>query len=216
MRILFTALFCLMNTLSYAQINPCEIEDAILVQSFSFAYDPEIITINIGETVAWINTQGYHDVNGEINSITGATFNNPEDFYLPPISGSSSNTTCIGYYTFTIPGTYYYDCSIGSHATNGMTGIINVIDDNTQSLDELEALSVLIYPNPASNNLTVDLGDLNGVNTTLKLYDSSSKLVFEKKTTSTLMIDVSGFAKGMYSLELATDEQVLRSQVIVE
>ena len=97
-----------------------------------------------------------------------------------------------------------------------MTGIINVIDDNTQSLDELEALSVLIYPNPASNNLTVDWGDLNGVNTTIKLYDSSSKLVFEKQSTSTLMIDVSGFAKGMYSLELATDEQVLRSQVIID
>ena len=84
------------------------------------------------------------------------------------------------------------------------------------TLDELEVLSVLIYPNPVSNNLTVDLGDLNGVNTTIKLYDSSSKLVFEKQSTSTLMIDVSGFAKGMYSLELATDEQVLRSQVIIE
>jgi hypothetical protein len=30
------------------------------------------------------------------------------------------------------------------------------------------------------------------------------------------MIDVSGFAKGMYSLELSTDEQVLRSQVIID
>ena len=84
------------------------------------------------------------------------------------------------------------------------------------AVDELEALSVLIYPNPASNNLTVDLGDLNGVNTTIKLYDSSSKLVFEKQSTSTLTIDVSGFAKGMYSLELSTDEQVLRSQVIID
>ena len=84
------------------------------------------------------------------------------------------------------------------------------------TLDELEVLSVLIYPNPVSNNLTVDLGDLNGVNTTLKLYDASSKLVFEKESTSTLMIDVSGFAKGMYLLELTTEKQVLRSQVIVE
>ena len=103
----------------------------------------------------------------------------------------------------------------------------NTLDDEIQedcecagtpisTVDELEALSVLIYPNPASNNLTVDLGDLNGVNTTIKLYDASSKLVFEKESTSTLMIDVSGFAKGMYSLELATDEQVLRSQVIIE
>ena len=83
-------------------------------------------------------------------------------------------------------------------------------------VDELEALSVLIYPNPASNNLTVDLGDLNGVNTTIKLCDLSSKLVFKKLSTSTLAIDVSGFAKGMYSLELSTDEQVLRSQVIID
>ena len=82
--------------------------------------------------------------------------------------------------------------------------------------DKHEPLSVLIYPNPASNNLTVDLGDLNGINTTIKLYDASSKLVFEKQSSSTLMIDVSGFAKGMYSLELTTEDQVLRSQVIFE
>jgi len=83
-------------------------------------------------------------------------------------------------------------------------------------IDDFETFSAIIYPNPASNNLTVDLGDLNGVNTTIKLYDSSSKLVFEKQSSSTLMIDVSGFAKGIYSLEHATDEQVLRSQVIIE
>ena len=103
----------------------------------------------------------------------------------------------------------------------------NTLDDEIQedcecagtppsAVDELDALSVLIYPNPASNNLTVDLGDLNGINTTIKLYDSSSKLVFEKQSTSTLTIDVSGFVKGMYSLELSTEEQVLRSQVIID
>ena len=75
---------------------------------------------------------------------------------------------------------------------------------------------MLIYPNPTSNNLTVDLGDLNGINTTIKLYNSLRKLVFEKQSSSTLMIDVSGFAKGMYSLELTTEDQVLRSQVIFE
>jgi uncharacterized protein (DUF779 family) len=84
------------------------------------------------------------------------------------------------------------------------------------TVDGLEAFSVLIYPNPSSNNLTVDLGDLNGVSTTVKLYDSSSKMIFEKKSNTTLMIDVSGVAKGMYSLELSTDEQVLRRQVVIE
>ena len=70
--------------------------------------------------------------------------------------------------------------------------------------------------NPASDNLTVNLGDLNGANTTIKLYNSSSKLVFEKQSSSTLIIDVSGFAKGIYSLELSTDEKVLRSQLMIE
>ena len=89
-------------------------------------------------------------------------------------------------------------------------GIIN------STVDELEALSVLIYPNPASNNLTIDLGDLTGLNTTIKLYDSSSKLVFEKQSTSTLFIDVSVYAKGLYTLELSTSDKVLRSQVVIE
>jgi subtilisin-like proprotein convertase family protein len=83
-------------------------------------------------------------------------------------------------------------------------------------VDELEALSVLIYPNPVSNNLTIDLGDLTGVNTSIKLYDSFSKLVFEKQSSSTLMIDVSVFAKGLYTLELSTSDKALRSQVVLE
>jgi hypothetical protein len=103
----------------------------------------------------------------------------------------------------------------------------NTLDDEIQDncecagtphtiADELEALAVLIYPNPASNNLTIDLGALTGLNTTIKLYDSSSKLVFEKQSTSTLLIDVSGYAKGLYTLELSTSDKVLRSQVVIE
>ena len=89
--------------------------------------------------------------------------------------------------------------------------------DGTLSNSETHSSSVLIYPNPtSSNNLTVDLGDLNGLNTTIKLYDSSSKLVFEKASTSTVIIDVSGLAKGMYSVEISSNEQVLRSQVIID
>ncbi|HHZ93992.1 MAG TPA: T9SS type A sorting domain-containing protein [Flavobacteriales bacterium] len=83
-------------------------------------------------------------------------------------------------------------------------------------VDELEALSVLIYPNPASSNLTIDLGDLTGVSTTFKLYDSSSKLVFEKLSTYYLTIDVSCYAKGLYTLELSTSDRVLRSQVVIK
>ena len=73
-----------------------------------------------------------------------------------------------------------------------------------------------VYPNPVSFILTVDLGALTGLNTTIKLYDSSSKRVFEKQSTSTLLIDVSTYAKGLYTLELSTTDKVFRSQVVIE
>ncbi len=113
---------------------------------------------------------------------------------------------------------------IGDLCDDGNT---NTVDDQIQencecdgtinsALDEVEALSIIIYPNPTSNNLTIDLGDLNGLNTCIKLYDVSRKLVFKDHTTSTLNIDVSGFAKGLYIVKLSTDENVAWSQVIID
>ena len=93
---------------------------------------------------------------------------------------------------------------------NCMNDVISKIPEHGENL------SFRVFPNPSSNHIIVDLGDLNRVNTTVKLYDLSSKLVFEKQSNSTLTIDVSGFSKGMYSLELSTDEKILRSQVIIE
>lgn len=83
-------------------------------------------------------------------------------------------------------------------------------------VNETNLLTHSTYPNPASNLLTVDLGTLKDVRSTIKLYDSAGKVVFEKQLTSTLKIDVSGVAKGMYSLEHSTDEQVSRSKVMIE
>ena len=106
--------------------NACGIENAIEIEAISYSYSPQSISINPGETITWTNIGGYHDVNGNINSITGNVFDNPESFYLNPSSGSATNPTCIGSYTFSIPGIYSYDCSIGNHAAQGMVGTITV------------------------------------------------------------------------------------------
>ena len=42
-----------------------------------------------------------------------------DSFYLPPVSGPAT----IGSYIFNVAGTYDYDCSIGSHAANGMPAV---------------------------------------------------------------------------------------------
>lgn len=90
--------------------------------------------------------------------------------------------------------------------------------ENTSSvlIEEIQETIFSIYPNPAAISLTIDLGDLTGLITMIKLYDSSSKLVFEKQSSSTLLIDVSSYAKGLYTVELSTSDKVLRSQVVIE
>ena len=91
------------------------------VSSGSYYYYPSTLTISVGDTVHWVNDGGLHNVNFDNNSITGASFNNPESFI-------SSPTTAYNMYThvFNIAGTYDYDCSVGSHAASGMVGTIIV------------------------------------------------------------------------------------------
>lgn len=95
------------------------------VYAGSFYYEPATLTITAGETVAWFNEDGFHDVNGNVSVLTGESFGNPDVFSLPSVNASGTDV-CMGTVTFTIPGTYNYDCSIGSHAANGMVGTIVV------------------------------------------------------------------------------------------
>jgi plastocyanin len=91
------------------------------VNSGNFYYTPTSLTITVGDTVKWINDNGYHNVNFDINSISSSSFNNPVSFISSPTSNADMYT-CV----FTVPGTYQYDCSVGSHAANGMVGTIIV------------------------------------------------------------------------------------------
>ena len=106
----------------YSQ-GSCDADHTLLLINYEFS--PSELTIAPGETVAFINVEGTHDVNGITNSITGEPFNNPEDFYLNESTGTTSGV-CMGVVTFNIPGVYNYDCSVGFHADLGMVGTITV------------------------------------------------------------------------------------------
>ncbi len=108
---------------SFAGFAQCDADH--IVEASSFMYAPSSLTIEQGETVAFINLGGTHDVNGDVDSQTGMSFGNPEAFYLDAVSGAPEGE-CIGTYTFNVPGTYNYDCSIGTHAALGMVASIVV------------------------------------------------------------------------------------------
>ena len=106
--------------------NVCNVDAVLEIEAISYSYTPENAFVEVGATVTWSNVGGFHDVNGDINSLTGTSYGNPEVFYIAPVSGNSANPTCIGSYTFNVPGVYTYDCSIGNHAQQGMVATITV------------------------------------------------------------------------------------------
>lgn len=121
MKHLFSSLaLCLATIAGFAQ---CEADHT--VEASSFMYTPMALTIEQGESVAFVNNQGFHDVNGVTNTITGESFNNPSEFSLDAIAGDAAGV-CMGTVTFDVPGTYNYDCSIGTHAEQGMVASIVV------------------------------------------------------------------------------------------
>jgi len=91
------------------------------INAGDYYYSPSSLNINVGDTVKWINDGGFHNVNFDINTITGNSFGNPQSFVSSPTSGVNIYT-----HVFTLAGNYDYDCSVGSHAVNGMTGNITV------------------------------------------------------------------------------------------
>ena len=106
-----------------AQDNPCGVE-GVVVEASNYQYAPAALEIEAGQTVAWVNVGGFHDVNGVESSI-GENWNNPETFSTGAVTGNMEGV-CIGTHTFTVEGTYDYDCSIGNHAANGMVATITV------------------------------------------------------------------------------------------
>ena len=120
--LLIVSIFSFITENLYSQ-SSCDADHTVLLINYEFS--PSELTITPGETVAFINVEGTHDVNGITNSITGEPFNNPEDFYLNETIGTTSGV-CMGVVTFNIPGVYNYDCSVGFHADLGMVGTITV------------------------------------------------------------------------------------------
>jgi uncharacterized surface protein with fasciclin (FAS1) repeats len=122
-----------------------------------YYYEPSELTIEIGDTVTWINDGGMHDVNAGINSQTGESFNNPESFQSAIINGIGDE---IYTYVFNTAGTYNYDCSVGNHAANGMVGQINVeLPSIMDIVADSEAHAILESAiNAAELNETLDTG----------------------------------------------------------
>ena len=120
-----------------------------VINTQGLTFFPSSLTINIGDTVTWNNTGGFHNVNG----MQSVFPNNPEGF-----GNSVSNIAWSYQWVFTIAGTYDYQCD--PHATIGMNGTISVLPlpsppptfTTTNSLGCDSVISLLLTINNSSSS----------------------------------------------------------------
>ncbi|MDB2653112.1 fasciclin domain-containing protein [Flavobacteriales bacterium] len=116
--------FSVLSFITILNVNAqCEADHTVLLNDFNFV--PSELVILPGESVAFINIQGNHDLNGGINSVTGESFENPVEFNLEPTIGSAEGV-CMDTLVFDVPGVYNFDSSVNFDAQSGMSFTLTV------------------------------------------------------------------------------------------
>jgi len=98
----------------------CEADATVYLTDYLFT--PSEFTISVGQTVAFVNAEGTHNVDGTAEG-------NPVSFFLEETDGNIDGA-CMGTVTFDVPGVYTFTSSIGVQPELGMTGTI-IVDAET-------------------------------------------------------------------------------------
>ena len=145
----------------------------------------------------------------------GMWFNNIPFSAIPILAGNSNNEQEITYrwitndatVTYLVAATVVDSFDNVEEASFQITPLLNNITELPSSLFN-------VYPIPANNNLTIEAQ--NNELTNLELLNVNGKLILKKEFTQSTSLDVSYIAKGMYYLNLKTDEGKLTKQIIIE
>lgn len=143
------------------------------------------ITVAPGEQIEFIyGGGGPHPMTEGWNSGESST---PVPFETVTVTSSSPSAI----FTLDTPGTYYFHCGTNPGNSNNW-GKINVVD-STSSIQQAAIQLPTFYPNPATDQLTID-GDI----TNTFITDASGKVVI---TVNANKVDLGGLRPGIYFLK---------------
>lgn len=168
---------------------------------------PNDITAYVGDNISFIVAATGNNLTYQWKK-DGNNLNNGGN-----ISGVTTNTLTInpvssadyGYYTCQVTG----DC--GSDESN--SALLTVL----VSVTELNNAGVSIYPNPSTGKFAIDFGnEANDV--TVIVRDINSKEVYKANysTLSKTEIDLTGFSKGTYYVEINAGGKIIHAKVLIQ
>lgn len=110
---------------------------------------------------------------------------------------------------------YMYYCHILIHEDTGMMGqfIVNELANGTNEISENNAL--FIYPNPINSNTEVlTVQSENNINN-IAVFDILGRQISTQKTSGKQITLVMPTDKGVYMLQIKTDQKTLSQKIVV-
>jgi plastocyanin len=139
--------FTVVSGTSGGVVLPHGVVRNIKVEDYEFK--PSSLTVNLGDTIRWFLDDGSHTTTSTTIPSAAASWNAPVN---------SSNPVFI--YVPTVAGTYSYKCV--PHASMGMVGSFTVVGTATSVPANTSMQAIIIYPNPATSTLHINLMALSG------------------------------------------------------
>lgn len=98
-------------------------------------------------------------------------------------------------------------------------GTFNIcaVELNPLSVEEDSIITFSMYPNPAKDELYINLSDVSE-NTLISVYDVQGKIImiFESRNQPSINLDISAFARGLYFVKVIKGERELVKKLIVQ
>ncbi len=122
--------------------------------------------------------------------------------------------------TFTPPAAQMYTGDIIIN-TNGGTGTLAISADGDviTSIDNglLKAEAISVYPNPASDIITIDLSGYHGRALDIQLYDMSGTKAFgiSNYQDASLKLDVSRYHNGIYLVQFTDGKSTVQKKIMI-
>lgn len=188
--------------------NPLPIE----LLSFNAKCNNNDVTIN-WSTASETNNE-YFTIERSNDGVTWVT--------LTTLPGAGNSNTTL-YYSYTdnnpLPGTSYYRLK-----QTDFSGQSVAFDPVTVSCSEINSENTgitLIYPNPAVNEVFVNINCLENSNGLLIVYNTIGQKIIEQQLTllkgeNIYTVDISGFAEGIYPITFNNEQGVSCTRKIIK
>ncbi len=166
-------------------------------------------TIDDGFVMYYTATFEVHDLDGEpiadavisLNGITG----NPDEYVFDGLEA--------GIYDYTVTREGYLDAAGQFEITDEDVTVTVVMDVDDVSVTEPDSGSIVVYPNPARDRLTIETGENIEK---IRMFSLTGQVVYEiAPSAKAYTMDVGGFDGGVYLIEVHLGQKVSHHQISI-